>query len=213
VSPDAVLKVGGSLLAGSTQRALVEALAEIAAVHRLVVVAGGGPFADTVREASTRHAPGDSASHWMAILAMDQHAHLLAALSPRASLCAGPQECTATCDQRRLAVLAPYAWLRAADPLPHGWHVTSDSLAAWIAARLRAPRLVLLKALDGVSNGRDIRAEASVAEAAAARMVDTHLPQALEAGVECWMLNGHRPERLRELLSFGQATGTRLLTR
>lgn len=210
---DAVVKVGGSLLPGGTPRTLVEALADLAGAYHLVVVPGGGLFADAVREAGARHAPGDSASHWMAILAMDQHAHLLAAMSPRASLCVAPEECAATCSERGLAILAPYAWLRAADPLPHGWHVTSDSLAAWIAFRLHAPRLLLLKALDGLTDGQDLRAEAGVAEAAAAGIVDAHLPQALAPGLECWILNGRRPERVRDLLAAGRARGTRLRPR
>jgi aspartokinase-like uncharacterized kinase len=46
---------------------------------------------------------------------------------------------------RRIPVLAPYAWLRRADPLPHSWEVTSDSIAAWIARAIGASRLVLVK--------------------------------------------------------------------
>jgi aspartokinase-like uncharacterized kinase len=42
-------------------------------------------------------------------------------------------------------VLAPSRWLRAADPLPHSWDVTSDSLAAWIAGAVGARRLLLIK--------------------------------------------------------------------
>jgi hypothetical protein len=42
-------------------------------------------------------------------------------------------------------VLAPYRWLRDADPLPHSWDVTSDSIAAWVAGALGARRLVLVK--------------------------------------------------------------------
>jgi aspartokinase-like uncharacterized kinase len=38
--------------------------------------------------------------------------------------------------------------LRRADPLPHSWEVTSDSLAAWIARALGASRLVLVKPPD-----------------------------------------------------------------
>jgi len=207
---DAVVKVGGSLLSAGEPQALVAALAAIARVRRLVVVPGGGPFADAVREASARHALDDSSSHWMAILAMDQHAHLLAALSPDATLCMGPQECAASCDVGRLAVLAPYSWLRNADPLPHGWHVTSDSLAAWAAGRLGAARLVLLKAADGVSDGQKIRAEADAVEAAEAGIVDTFLPEVLPPGVECWILNGRRPKALEELLTTGTTSGTRL---
>jgi aspartokinase-like uncharacterized kinase len=42
-------------------------------------------------------------------------------------------------------VLAPYAWLRREDPVPHSWDVTSDSIAAWVAGAIGAERLVLVK--------------------------------------------------------------------
>jgi aspartokinase-like uncharacterized kinase len=42
-------------------------------------------------------------------------------------------------------VLAPSRWLRDADPLPHSWDVTSDSIAAWIAGEIGARELVLVK--------------------------------------------------------------------
>ncbi|HJS58285.1 MAG TPA: protein kinase [Vicinamibacteria bacterium] len=210
---DAVVKVGGSLLSAGEPRTLVSALAVIARAHRLVVVPGGGPFADAVREVSARHALDDNASHWMAVLAMNQHAHLLAAMSADATLCMAPQECAASCDAGRLAVFAPYSWLRDADPLPHGWHVTSDSIAAWAAGRLGAPRLILLKPRDGVRDGQEIRAEADSVEAAEAGIVDAFLPEALPPGVECWILDGRRPERLAELLAAGTTSGTRLRER
>ena len=47
--------------------------------------------------------------------------------------------------RKKLPVLAPYRWLREADPLPHSWDVTSDSIAAWVASRIGARRLILIK--------------------------------------------------------------------
>ena len=56
-----------------------------------------------------------------------------------------------------VAVLAPSRWMRAADPLPHTWDVTSDSVAAYVAVALDARRLVLVKpaevGADGVDRG------------------------------------------------------------
>ena len=46
----------------------------------------------------------------------------------------------------RVPVLAPSRWLREADPLPHSWDVTSDSIAAWVAGQAGASTLVLVKA-------------------------------------------------------------------
>ena len=40
-------------------------------------------------------------------------------------------------------------WLLHADPVPHSWDATSDSIAAWIAVTLRAAHLVLIKPAPG----------------------------------------------------------------
>ena len=48
-------------------------------------------------------------------------------------------------DAGRVPVLAPSQWLREADPLPHSWDVTSDSIAAWVAGAVGARELVLVK--------------------------------------------------------------------
>jgi aspartokinase-like uncharacterized kinase len=141
------VKLGGGLLAHPD--AFAAALETIAAAARrgreaLLVVPGGGPFADAVREADRRLGLSSDAAHWMAVLAMDQYAHLIASRLDGAQLvtaCSGI-ECAGVGHVR---VLAPYRWLRDADPLPHSWDVTSDSIAAWIAGILGARRLVLVK--------------------------------------------------------------------
>jgi aspartokinase-like uncharacterized kinase len=46
-------------------------------------------------------------------------------------------------------ILAPYRWLRRADPVSHSWDATSDSIAAWVAIALGATHLVLLKPAAG----------------------------------------------------------------
>lgn len=209
---DAVVKVGGSLLAGGNLPALLAMLGDLARSHRLVVVPGGGPFADAVRDACKVHDPGDGAAHWMAILAMDQQAHLLAGLSPAARLVNAPDEIEGVQARGGLPVLAPFRWLRAADPLPNGWHVTSDSIAAWLAGCLAARRLVLLKSVEGVPGpGGGVLAEAPLRAAAEAGIVDDYFATAVPPGLECWVVSGREPARLQELLSGGQTRGTRLL--
>jgi 5-(aminomethyl)-3-furanmethanol phosphate kinase len=146
IDPLTVVKIGGGLLAETG--CLDALLTEIAAASRdvaLLIVPGGGPFADTVRDLDRKIGLSDDAAHWMAVLAMDQYAHLIVARLPGGALVSEPGEIEAAQAAGRIPVLAPYQWLRKVDPLPHAWDVTSDSIAAWVAGQVGARRLVLVK--------------------------------------------------------------------
>jgi aspartokinase-like uncharacterized kinase len=180
-SVEAVVKVGGSLLANVSQLdTVLEVLARLSRARRLVVVPGGGPFADAVREVDRRLQLPDTAAHWMAVLAMDQYGHLLVARLRGSVLVSRPSEITAAIESGLLPVVAPSRWLREADPLPHSWDVTSDSVAAWIAGALGAARLVLMKA-DGAQGGE---------------LVDAYFHRALPSGVASMIIPADRIEEL-----------------
>ena len=144
--PVLVIKVGGGLLqyVNHLDRVL-GVIADVARTHNIVIVPGGGPFADTVRDVDARIGLGDDAAHWMAVLAMDQSAHLLSGRLANAVVVYSLEEIATAYRQRQIPVLAPSRWLLAADPLPHTWDVTSDSIAAWVAGELGAPQLLLVK--------------------------------------------------------------------
>jgi dihydroneopterin aldolase len=82
----------------------------------------------------------------MAILGVDQSAHVVSGRLTNGVVVCSRQEIETAHQDRRVPVLAPSRWLRTADPLPHSWDVTSDSIAAWAAGELGAPRLLLVKA-------------------------------------------------------------------
>jgi aspartokinase-like uncharacterized kinase len=148
--PLTVIKVGGGLSAQPGALESVGAsLARLGRRHRLLVVPGGGPFADAVRAFDARARLPAETAHWMAILAMDQYAHVLAHRIAGAVLVEEPAGLAAAVGPAGVAVLAPYRWLRAADPLPHTWDVTSDSVAAFVAGALDASRLILIKPAKG----------------------------------------------------------------
>ena len=141
-----VIKVGGGLLAhAACFDSVLEQIASASREAALLIVPGGGPFADTVRDLDRRVGLSDDAAHWMAILAMDQYAHLIASRLPGGEVVCRLDEIALALKRRRTPVLAPYQWMRDADPLPHSWDVTSDSISAWVAGQVEAARLVLVK--------------------------------------------------------------------
>jgi aspartokinase-like uncharacterized kinase len=144
--PLLVVKVGGGLsaLPGALD-AVCRAVSDLGRTRRIVVVPGGGPFADAVRTFEALHRLSADAAHWMAILAMDQYAHVLAERIAGARMVEEPGGIDEAIGQAGVAVLAPSRWMRAADVLPHTWQATSDSVAAFVAGALDAERLILVK--------------------------------------------------------------------
>jgi aspartokinase-like uncharacterized kinase len=187
-----VVKVGGGLLGKAGALDLVtEALTAFSPGRRLLIVPGGGPFADAVRTMFRRVKIGEDAAHWMAVLGMDQYAHALAARIPTAVLIEQESEIAAARAAGGLPVLAPYRWLRASDPLPHSWDITSDSIAAWLAGALEARRVVLIKPAGG-----DPR-----------QLVDPLFLRTLPAGVEHFIITADDLGQLDVALDEGGGGG------
>jgi aspartokinase-like uncharacterized kinase len=202
-----VVKVGGGV-GDDALPALCTALGELGGRHPLIVVPGGAGFADAVRDADRRLRLRAPTSHRMAILGMEQFGWLLSDLIPGAVRCADLSRVGAG----RTTVLLPAAL--PLDALPASWDVTSDSIAAWVADRVGAGRLVLVKGADGLYADWPPRGEPlarlTVAELAALRAggVDSYLPTLLEgARFETWVIGA---AHVVELLDRGTTIGTQI---
>ncbi len=211
---EAVIKVGGSLAESEALPALCHQISLLARAHRLLVVPGGGPFADSVRHYYDRWRLSESTAHKMAILAMDQYGYLLCDLMPGSVPVSSFAQVEPVHRGDKIAVLIPSPLLFCLDPLPHSWKVTADSIAAWVAVQMQARTLVLMKAVDGVHStfaGEQLLAEATLDQFESGEVVDGYLPVILsEVGLNTWIVNGSHPERLAELLARGETRGTHL---
>ncbi len=215
---ESVIKIGGSLGRGEKLKSLCCRLTELGRRHKMLIVPGGGAFADTVRHYDSRYRLGKSASHWMAILAMDQFGYLLSELIPGSESVRNLVAARKVADAGRIPVLIPFDLLRRADPLPHSWRVTSDSIAAWVAESARAHMLVLLKDVDGLYTNHPretghvvLLEEILVEHLAVCEGVDPSLTSTLNTSAfELWIINGEKPERLAQLLEKGHTNGTYL---
>ncbi len=148
-----LVKLGGSLAASPHLPLWLEALSQTAAV----IVPGGGPFADAVREAQARWHFDETTAHHMAILGMRQYGRMLAGLCPKLRAATTLEELTANPGQAKVWLPLP-EWLDDAG-IPATWDITSDSLAAWLAGQTQAANLLLVKSvrLDKAAPAYDCR--------------------------------------------------------
>jgi aspartokinase-like uncharacterized kinase len=186
-----VIKLGGSHAFAPHLRDWLDAIAGCAG--SIVLVPGGGPFADLVRDTQPRIGFDDDAAHRMALLAMEQYGCALASMNAQFTLAESPTEIACALAEHRVPVWLPSRMVLAAREISWSWNVTSDSLAAWLAGELRASRLVLVK------HGA---ARMDAGELAARGIVDPAFPRFLaRSGVAVAVLGGadHAQITAREL--------------
>lgn len=182
-----VVKLGGSLIHRAKE--IVKDIVDYsnASGEAILIVPGGSVFADMVRKVNA----SEEASHWMAILAMEQYGYYIADGS-EAELVDDPRN-----EDEGAYILLPYALLKKKDELPHIWDVTSDTIAAWVAHDLGA-RFIKLTDVDGIFIDGELKTEIRAEELEGIKTcVDSELPRFLIINkMKCEILNGNCHGRL-----------------
>lgn len=197
-----MIKIGGSLM-DYYQSGILEKLGTIITLHStklpIVIVPGGGPFADVVRHYGCDLKLSDQTCHFMALSAMDQYAFLLQEVIKGSELCHLAQRDFPI--QRDDKACPPFIllcsqFLRqvAESDLPRSWDVTSDSIAAYLAKLLKCCRLILIKSKD-------------IDQTLAEPDVDPFFQHLLPLNIPTWFINGLYPERLINLFETGRTKG------
>jgi len=190
-----VVKLGGSLL--SHLRTLLPALAG----REVLIVPGGGLFADAVRSACKLHEPSSKTAHEMALHAMQQYGLLLSDLS-------GIPTITSLQDFRGRAVLLPLK-IVLSSPLPATWDVGSDTIACYVARLAGLREFIKLTDVEGVMLGDRV---VSRVEAGKLLNRNTCLDKSLPFYLQLWkmscrVVSGKDAEAVRRALD-GEDVGT-----
>lgn len=181
-----VVKIGGGLLRDHGLAGLRRACADVsrtATTRPVLVVPGGGPFADAVRAVDAQVGLTDAMAHALALRAMDQLGTLLAEMLPVAELVS---ELVAP---RTLGLLLAAPAFSGRPEVPESWEVTSDSLTVLAAAAIGGEQAVLLKPVAGLLPRWPSQAPpvaqltagelGALQAAGGGRVVDAYLPEAV----------------------------------
>ncbi len=188
-----IVKLGGSLGSQNVLRDWLRALRPMP----VVIVPGGGIFADAVRSAQAQWHFDDTLAHRMAIVAMRQYALMLSGIESGLTLAA-----TETLLQELPRHPSARCWLPDPDELQGpsveaSWRVTSDSLAVWLAQRLGAKALLLVKSIHLSERSRSI--DCLIDDG----VIDPAIPDFLaKSALEIWISGPNDHDHLAEKLTW-----------
>lgn len=214
-----IIKLGGSVCQQTT---LVPWLQQVArhGDGKVIIVPGGGLFADAVRAFQAMRAQqpdghlSEAQAHALAIYAMDQTARSLVSMVPELVLVRNPLEIAERGWQHLGLVWLPSEMALNPDlwdssGLAESWEVTSDSLSAWLASQLEAEHLLLVKSAQQLQTAH---ASYLLPDLQAEGILDVGMTQALSgAGFQSWVMHHHAvaafdqgfdPEQLSGRLSY-----------
>ena len=224
---EAVFKIGGKILENSNNiKSTISQLAHLydeKILQKIIVIPGGGSFANFVRSLDEVLQIGDDLAHWIAIYSMNYHGIILNRKYPNLETI---EKLKTFQDAKQMfCIFLPYSFLREDDTLPHNWDVTSDSIALYVANKLKLSQCFLIKNVDGIfdtnkelieslstfkynelksSNqlGNIIEEDSSIKKS---KPIDSHLITLIEKyETPCYILNG-KPNNQRIVEFFNSA--------
>lgn len=208
---EAVLKVGGSLAEDPNSLTnLCQELTLLAKNHSIFIVPGGGKFADAIRKFEETYSLSNMVAHKMAILAMDQYGLFLSDITPDSNVSYLLEEISNIMNGK-LPIFLPSQLMLREDSLEKSWDVTSDTIAAYIAGKVNAQKLVLVTDVDGIFfEDPKKKSDTKLVEELSAKelqgwnkrtSVDKILPKMLlRTKIDCYVVNGNYPKRIRSIL-------------
>ncbi len=142
-----VVKLGGSLAKSADLSTIVRQLADHGA-GQMVIVPGGGMFADQVRFLQSELNFDDITAHRLALRAMEQFGTFLSVLDPRYHAANSIKMIHDWLERGEIPVWYPYDMVADNPVIRATWDITSDSLALWLANTLECHNLVMIKSTE-----------------------------------------------------------------
>ncbi|MFX0082968.1 MAG: hypothetical protein ACFE94_14560 [Candidatus Hodarchaeota archaeon] len=153
----ALFKIGGSILEdfenlNSTITQLSQ-LFEDDVIQRIILIPGGGSFANFIRKVYSELKFTDELAHWMSIISMNYNGLELSKKFPKLEIFEDYDKLKEI--GKNFCIFLPYQFLKENDKLPHSWDVTSDSITLFLAKKIGLNECFLIKDVDGILNEKN----------------------------------------------------------
>jgi 5-(aminomethyl)-3-furanmethanol phosphate kinase len=155
----------------------------LAANRPVIIVPGGGPFADSIRTLQPEMKLPVALAHRLALLAMHQMGLVIASHDARFMPCETLAEINDALEAQCIPVWLPFALQSNDDTLPADWTATSDALAARLAERLGGAPVALIKSCK-------VAPDATLADLAAQGITDPVFPTIVTRANLLWAVFG-----------------------
>ncbi|ADC70398.1 aspartate/glutamate/uridylate kinase [Methanocaldococcus sp. FS406-22] len=209
-----LIKIGGSLTYDA--KPLLKALKNYAKENnkKIVIIPGGGEFANVVRKIDKTLNISNSLSHKLAIKCMDLIGEVYAEIG-NIKAYDTLFDLKREIEKEKIAILLPSKILLSTDIAEHSWAITSDSLSLYIGKLLDVREVIIATDVDGIYdkfpggkllniiNANDIKGLTSV---------DETFPILLKQfKMNAYIVNGKYPERVIDILEGKHNIYTRVI--
>ena len=153
----ALFKIGGKILddfdnLSSTISQLAQLFKE-GFLKRIILIPGGGSFANFIRKAYSELKFTEEIAHWMGIISMNYNGIELNKRFPSLQIIENFKALKR--ENKIFCIFLPYEFIKENDRLPHNWDVTSDSISLFIANKLELDECYFIKDIDGILNNEN----------------------------------------------------------
>jgi len=137
-----IIKIGGSWLKNPNLSYLLLGIKNICNKD-IVIVPGGGSFADSVRDVYDKTKMSENLANKLALKSTELFAEYLKELDNDLCLIDNPKSFT----KEKICVWLPSKKLSQNNSFKNNWDSTSDSVAAWLANKIMAEGIIFIKSL------------------------------------------------------------------
>tara|TARA_X000001036_G_scaffold439293_1_gene489864 strand:+ start:2510 stop:3121 length:612 start_codon:yes stop_codon:yes gene_type:complete len=140
-----IFKIGGSWISNPNLIKLLRLLKDLKSEEDLILVFGGGIFADSVRKVYANINMTEKTGNFLALKSTEIFSHLVNQMFSHTCLISDPNDLSVKTE--KLKIWMPSKTLKNEATFIKNWDSTSDSVAAWLHNRICSKGLIFIKSL------------------------------------------------------------------